>query len=462
MRKVGSMCKLSIIVPSKNMEQFIGKCLDSLTSQTMRDIEIICVDAFSTDSTRKIIQDYMERDSRVCLLDDNARSSGYADNLGFKTAKGEYVAIVESDDYVKEDMMEVLYNKAVENDLDYIKADFSMFIEVNGDTLTIDSIQSLKKLGIFNKVISPSDYPELLELDGYMWKGIYKKEFIEKNKIKLNETKGAAYQDNGFLHQTICQAQRAMYIDESFYQYRRDNENSSDYNPNGLKMMLNEYKFIEEFMKCNSKKVNKFYNYFYLKMFHQFRGQFEKAVRFGNYDSNLKDIIQQYKELLKKGIIEGYIRQDEFGKELEELYMFFDDDEFYFNYMKKKYKARDKCYSDFIKKIKTNEKVILVCCGDKGRNLYCLLRKNGCENIIAVCDNQKEKWETVFFDKRIKSVEYACEVYKDALFVIANDIYHNELKRQLLKLGIKNESIEIFNLQIFPHLSTSQIIQCKE
>lgn len=456
------MCKLSIVVPSRNMEQFIGKCIDSLISQSMKDIEIICVDAFSTDRTRKIIQSYMKRDSRISLLDDNLGSSGYADNLGFELAKGDYVAIVESDDYIKENMMEVLYNKAVENNLDYIKADFDMFIEVNGTMLTIEHIQSLKKLGIFDKVISPSDYPELLELDGYMWKGIYKKEFIKKNAIKLNETKGAAYQDNGFLHQTICQANQVMYIKEGFYQYRRDNENSSDYNPKGLKMMLDEYKFIEKFMSNNFEKVKRFYNYFYLKMFHQFKGQFEKSVRFGNYNSELKIIIQEYKELLNKGLTEGYIRQEEFGSELTEFLIFFNDDEFYFNHLKKLYEAQDRCYSDFIKRVASKEKIVLVCCGDKGRNLYCLLRKNGCENIIAVCDNQRNKWETNFFDKTIKSVEYISKEHKDAFFIIANDEHHNDLKRQLLQLGIEYNSIEIFNLPIFPHLSTSRIIQCKE
>lgn len=456
------MCKVSIVVPSRNMEQFIGKCLESLVSQTLKDIEIICVDAFSTDKTREIILDYVERDSRVQMFNDDAGSSGYADNLGFEIAKGDYVAIVESDDYIKENMMEMLYNKAVENDLDYIKADFSMFIEVGGNKITLDNIQPLKGLNIIDRVILPSDYPELLELDGYMWKGIYKKEFLRNNRIKLNETKGAAYQDNGFLHQTICQAHRAMYISESFYQYRRDNENSSDYNPKGLKMMLDEYIFIEEFMKNNNEKVKKFYPYFYLKMFHQFRGQLEKSIRFGTFDSELKNTIRKYKELLDRGISDGYIRQDEFGNELVELYILFENEELYFKYLKKIYKTQDRCYSDFIKTISAKEKVVLVCCGDKGRNLYCLLKKNGCENVIAVCDNQMDKWETPFFDKIIKSVEYVCREYNNTFFVIANDKYHNDLKRQLLKLGIEDRSIEIFNLPIFPHLSTSQIIQCKE
>lgn len=456
------MCKVSIVVPSRNMEKFIGKCLESLVSQTMKDIEIICVDAFSTDKTREIIQDFAKKDSRICMLDDDARSSGYADNLGFDVAKGDYVAIVESDDYIKENMMEVLYDKAVENDLDYIKADFSMFIEIEGYKMTLDNIQPLKKLGIIDEVITPSEYPELLELDGYMWKGIYKKEFIKKNHIRLNETKGAAYQDNGFLHQTICQAKRAMYIDESFYQYRRDNENSSDYNPQGLKMMLMEYKFIEKFMRHHFPKVKDFYPYFYLKMFHQFRGQLEKSVRFRKYDSELEDTIQKYKELLDKGLHDGYIRQDEFGDELIELYILYSDQKLYFNYLKKLYKAQDKSYTNFINNIKAKEKIIIVCCGDKGKNLYCLLRKNGCNNIIAVCDNQIGKWETNFFDKIIKPVDFVCKNYSDAFFVIANDNYHNELKRQLLKLGIRNEFIKIFNLPIFPHLSTSQIIQCEE
>lgn len=456
------MCKVSIVVPSKNMEKFIGKCLESLVSQTLKDIEIICVDAFSTDRTREIIQNYMNKDSRIMLLDDDVGSSGYADNLGFETAKGDYVAIVESDDYIEENMMETLYDKAIKNDLDYIKADFSMFIEIDGYSMSLDHIQPLNKLNIIDKVIKPSDYPELLELDGYMWKGIYKKLFIQSCDVKLNETKGAAYQDNGFLHQTICQARRVMYLGDCFYHYRRDNENSSDYNPNGLKMMLEEYKFVEMFMENNFTEVEDFYYYYYYKMFHQFRGQFEKVVRFGKYNSDIKEIVREYKLLMKAGIDGGYIRQDEFGGELQEFYLFYEDeDEIYFDYLKQIYKVQDKIYSDFLDRTREKEQVVLVCCGDKGRNLYCLLRKNDCNNVIAVSDNQKEKRGTTFFDKTISSVESVCFAYKNAYFIIANDLYHNQIKRQLLELGINKKNIEIFNLPIFPHLSTSRIIQCR-
>ena len=82
------MCKVSVVVPSKNVAGFMKKCLESVRNQTLSDLEIICVDACSTDGTREIIKEFQQQDCRIVLLDDTMGSSGYADNLGFSQAKG--------------------------------------------------------------------------------------------------------------------------------------------------------------------------------------------------------------------------------------------------------------------------------------------------------------------------------------------------------------------------------------
>ena len=95
------MPKVSIIMPSLNVRDYIEKCLDSVLGQTLQDIEVICVDADSTDGTHEILERYAKKDSRVRLLRDDQHSTGYAKNLGIDMARGEYVGIVEPDDYTE-------------------------------------------------------------------------------------------------------------------------------------------------------------------------------------------------------------------------------------------------------------------------------------------------------------------------------------------------------------------------
>ena len=94
------MCKVSIIVPTYNVAPYIAECMDSLIDQTLEEIEILCVDAASDDGTREVLEAYASKDSRVKILDDIMHSTGYAKNIGIDAAQGEYIGIVESDDYV--------------------------------------------------------------------------------------------------------------------------------------------------------------------------------------------------------------------------------------------------------------------------------------------------------------------------------------------------------------------------
>lgn len=101
------MYKISVILPSLNVESYIKQCINSVINQTLDDIEIICVDAGSTDGTLEILGDYVNKDSRVKLIHSNKKSYGYQMNLGIKEANGEYIAIVETDDFIKNTMLKI-------------------------------------------------------------------------------------------------------------------------------------------------------------------------------------------------------------------------------------------------------------------------------------------------------------------------------------------------------------------
>ncbi|MGN0006787.1 MAG: glycosyltransferase family 2 protein [Alistipes sp.] len=110
--------RISIIVPVYNVERFLPLCLDSLTGQTLRDVEIICVDDGSNDRSIDILKDYAARDSRIRIIMQHNKRQGGARNTGFDAANGEWIAFVDSDDWVDTDYFERLLDAAVRNNAD--------------------------------------------------------------------------------------------------------------------------------------------------------------------------------------------------------------------------------------------------------------------------------------------------------------------------------------------------------
>ena len=110
--------QISIIVPVYNAERFLPMCLDSLTGQTLRDVEIICVDDGSKDRSLAILRDYAARDSRIKVIAQRNKRQGGARNTGFDAASGEWVTFVDSDDWIDADYCERLLDAAVRNDAD--------------------------------------------------------------------------------------------------------------------------------------------------------------------------------------------------------------------------------------------------------------------------------------------------------------------------------------------------------
>ena len=148
-----SEVKISVVMPVLNTAAYIRECMESLVNQTLREIEILCVDGGSTDGTREILEEYAKRDHRVRILEDTKGSTGYANNLGMEKAVGEYVAIVEPDDFVSLDMYERLYSVAKENYADVVRADYQVFFGQGESREYINKAIAAK--GDYDKVLNP-------------------------------------------------------------------------------------------------------------------------------------------------------------------------------------------------------------------------------------------------------------------------------------------------------------------
>lgn len=302
--------KVSVIMPSLNVASYIRECMDSVVNQTLKEIEILCVDAGSTDGTWEILQKYAERDSRIRLIHSEKKSYGYQLNLGLDAAQGEYIGIVETDDYIKLDMYEVLYRTAYQNDLDFVKSDSYRFVDderTNQRKFERLSLSNDKK--IYYKKLNPSQTPALLRLTMNNVTGIYRRILIQEHNIRLNETPGAAFQDNGLWFQLFSLSQSAMFIDRAFYCIRRDNPNSSVHNKEKVYCMCDEYDYILEFLKKDNERLEKFFPYFVVKKYDNYLFTYNRIG-----DEFKLEFLQRFSREFNEYKAQGLLCEDVFTK----------------------------------------------------------------------------------------------------------------------------------------------------
>lgn len=193
--------KVSVLVPCYNVESFLPQCLDSILGQTLKDLEVICINDGSKDSTLDILKDYAKKDPRLKVL--NKENTGYGDsmNRGLDWACGEYVGIVESDDFIDADMFESLYSVATEKDLDLARCGY-YYYENGTDTPQIYPFVPK------NKVFSPLENTAPFYQSPSIWANIYKNSWLKNNKIRFLPTPGASYQDTSFTFKCYFECRR--------------------------------------------------------------------------------------------------------------------------------------------------------------------------------------------------------------------------------------------------------------
>lgn len=221
------MAKISIIVPVYGVEKYLEEAVDSILNQSLKDIEIILIDDGGKDNCPRIIDEYAQKDSRVITIHKQNGGYGQTCNLGLEKATGEYIAILEPDDYIDSKMYEDLYSIAKKYDSDIVKSGFY-------DNLQNKKASHLKKVNLkderipLGKSFILKDFPEILSWHPSIWSCIYKREFLIENNIRFLEVPGAGWTDNLFQVQTLCLAERINYTNKAYYYWRRLNLTATD------------------------------------------------------------------------------------------------------------------------------------------------------------------------------------------------------------------------------------------
>lgn len=444
------MVKVSVIVPIYNVQCYLRECLKSILGQTLQEIEVICINDGSTDNSLEIMKEYARLDSRVKILNKENTGYGASMNQGIKMSSGEYIGIVEPDDYVDPEMYEDLYREADGSELDWVKGNFHVFKgSGEGKRSAVVKVSLPGKQGIYHKILDPQEYPELIIYDDYHWKGIYRKSFLYRNRIMFHETPGAAYQDNGFKYQTICMAERVMYLEKAYYWYRRDNLSASSYNIRGLELMHGEYRFIRNFMDRNPDRVKVFWASYYRKFYYQFQDQLEKLLCREWEEVQPGEALDRYRPDIRLGIEEGYLSENRMGEGtyyslkflLRYPRAYFEQKKFWGEIQKEK----DRAWLDTLKR---QEEIIVVCGGVKARLVLNFADFNQLTNIAAVCDNSGEKWGQALYGFKIVPTAQAAKDYPDGYYLIAKNGDIEDVRQQLLGLGIPEEKIGTIGIRL--------------
>lgn len=208
---VSTNVKVSVVVPVYNVAPYLHRCLDSLLTQTLGDIEIICVDDKSTDNSLEILRMYAQQDKRVRViaLDKNSGVS-VARNIGIDAACGEYLGFVDSDDFIDSDFYEKLYTEATKNNADMARCGYKETL-IGGKTTTYD--------GIVHDIQENGKWACMHQA----WCAIYRTRMLHQYKIKFsNDIKYA--EDLLFLSQAVAVANDVMAITGIYYHYMRRND----------------------------------------------------------------------------------------------------------------------------------------------------------------------------------------------------------------------------------------------
>lgn len=198
------MPKVSVIVPIYNVEKYLEKCINSLLSQTLEDIQIILVNDGSKDNSGNIAKEY-EKNNKDRVIYVEKANGGLSDarNYGLKYATGDFVAFLDSDDYIEKNAYEEMYNKAIEENADYVECDF---IWEFPNKIRVDKqypYKNKKEMLSFVRVVA--------------WNKLIKRQLITDNNLEF--PKGLRYEDVEFTYKLIPFINKFAYVDKPFIHY---------------------------------------------------------------------------------------------------------------------------------------------------------------------------------------------------------------------------------------------------
>jgi glycosyltransferase involved in cell wall biosynthesis len=216
------MPKISVIIPVYNTAPYLRQCMDSVAAQTLRDIEIICVNDGSTDGSPDILEGYAERDTRITIISQEHGGAGNARNKGLKIAKGDYLSFLDSDDFFDPAMLEKMYEKSKA-----LQTDVTICRSKSYDNETGNSRENNFELkGTSEKeIFSYKDIEKFFEFSvPWTWNKLFNREFVRKLNLQFQEI--CFHNDHFFVFSALYNAKRITIVNVALANWRINRQNS--------------------------------------------------------------------------------------------------------------------------------------------------------------------------------------------------------------------------------------------
>lgn len=432
--------KVSVIMPSLNVAPYIRQCIESVLKQTLHEIEIICIDAGSTDGTREILAEYAKEDARIHLIDSSIKSYGYQVNLGIEASQGKYVGIVETDDFVAPEMFGYLYQLAEKCDVDVAHAD-RFFVQEFGKP-TANHIFADKRHGKYGQKIGNTSVLSTHLRDTSIWDAIYRREFLYLRHIRCNESRGAAYQDIGFLQQVHTLAQSFVYSDRPLYYYRMDREGSSTNQPGWLRFVRQEWQFLLESSLREQPEWDRHRGAVCARLVQCFLVESVRCINASSQEEWQPDaewLLEHTRELVKRGCLaEEYLSQEE----RQQLYLLMHSLDSYVDYVRAC--SQVKQHHEDVLLQRTKSGAIIFGSGVRGRNAFSFLRQHE-RNVFGFSDNDEQLWGTMIDGVPVIAPEDIKKHLGKGSVIICNKLHWEEILDQLRQLGFSTEKVHVYH-----------------
>lgn len=237
---------VSIIVPVYNVEKYLGQCIDSILKQSLKNIELICVNDNSTDNSLEVIKGFAKLDNRVVIINNSKNvGPGTSRNTGINVAHGEYISFIDADDWINPDFLKKLYSLAKKHDADFTMCLITNFDQSHGQMFTRGEFSHTPPQHLAGRAFSWKDISsDVFSIPLHSFNKLYRRDFLARNNILFSDT--YFLEDHGFSLKTILLAKRISYIPERLYVYRLNHQVSLSHTADHkLLKCFPEYKKLE-------------------------------------------------------------------------------------------------------------------------------------------------------------------------------------------------------------------------
>lgn len=284
--------KVSVIIPMYNSEEYISKCVDSVINQTLREIEIILVDDGSTDKTLEICNEYAILDDRIKIIKQKNKGVSSARNKGINFATGEYVTFVDSDDFIENNMLEILYGKAIKNNCNIVISGMNLINKnnENNESYNINNSKIYKKHEAFKLFY----YNQAPFSPNYAWGKLIKKSILDKVKFREDIF---LMEDALFCMESFIECKNSiMYVNKHLYNYiQRKGSASKSFN----KKRISSFYALEELINL-ARRIDKNYEQEFLKVYSKLILGILQDIIYYDFYGNKEEYFKISKALNKK------------------------------------------------------------------------------------------------------------------------------------------------------------------